>query len=94
VALSAVNTAGNQITATFTLPRDRRASTRRRRILERHRADGDGERSTGTLLKLYGDINSDGSMVYVDMLRHGEPPALSERQRRGMRRPSPRSRTA
>jgi prepilin-type N-terminal cleavage/methylation domain-containing protein len=67
VAVSAVNTAGNQITATFTLPHAIGVPVRAEGafssgIVPTAMANG----STGTLLKLYGDINSDGSMVYVE----------------------------
>jgi len=67
VVLTAVNTAGNQITATFTLPHAigkpvRAEGAFSSGIVPTSMANG----STGTLLKLYGDINSDGNMVYVE----------------------------
>ena len=67
VVVSAVNTAGSQITATFTLPHALGVPVRAEGafssgIVPTSMANG----STGTLLKLYGDINSDGNMVYIE----------------------------
>ncbi len=67
VAITAINTAANQITATFTqahvigVPVTVQGGFSSG-IVPASMANG----STGTLLKLYGDINSDGNMVYIE----------------------------
>ena len=69
VTLTAVDTANNTITGTFTLAHAADASVS---VLGGFGsgivppAPGFVNGSTGTLLKLYGDINGDGNMVYVE----------------------------
>jgi hypothetical protein len=65
VAVTAIN--ANQITATFTLPHGIGAPVTvgggfSSGIVPASTLNG----STGSLLKLYGDINSDGNMVYIE----------------------------
>jgi prepilin-type N-terminal cleavage/methylation domain-containing protein len=67
VTVTAVNNGGNTITATFTLAHAAGASVSvlggfGSGIVPPAMANG----STGALLKLYGDINGDGNMVYVE----------------------------
>jgi prepilin-type N-terminal cleavage/methylation domain-containing protein len=67
VSLTAVNTGGNQVTATFANAHVAGAPVLAvggfaSGIVPSTMASG----STGSLLKLYGDINSDGNMVYIE----------------------------
>jgi len=67
ITVSSVNTGANQITATFTLPH---ASGEKvsvlggfaQGIVPPNMANG----STATVLKMFGDVNDDGQMVYVE----------------------------
>ena len=69
VTLTAVDTANNTITGTFTIAHANGAPVS---VLGGFPsgivppAPGFANGSTGTLLKLYGDINGDGNMVYVE----------------------------
>jgi hypothetical protein len=67
VALTAVNTVSNQITGAFTVAHASgsvvmTAGGFATGIVPPSAANG----STGSVLKLYGDVNSDGNMVYVE----------------------------
>jgi len=67
VAITAINTGANQITATFTAPHAAGVPVSVQGgfssgIVPTGMANG----STGMVLKLYGDINSDGNMVYIE----------------------------
>jgi len=67
VAITALNSGANQITATFAGPHNAGVPVSVQGgfasgIVPTSVANG----STGTLLKLYGDINSDGNMVYIE----------------------------
>lgn len=67
VTVTAVNVNGNQITASFTVAHAAGAGVTAvggfaSGIVPASMANG----STGSVLKLYGDVNGDGSMVYVE----------------------------
>jgi hypothetical protein len=67
VTLTAVNTSGNQITGFFTFAHSSGALVGtsggfNTGVVPPSMTDG----STGSVLKLYGDINGDGNMVYVE----------------------------
>lgn len=67
VTIAALNTGANQITATFVLPHASGTDVNvlggfAQGIIPPNMTNG----STGTVLKMFGDVNDDGQMVYVE----------------------------